>query len=241
MASQQDKLRAKIRALQAKTVANGCTEAEAEAAAERAMRLMQEAGIDPADIDKPDWSEAAEATQGRRGPQDDVYQMVAFVCGCASFTDPRGKRRRMVYVGRDPYPEVATYLHRVCHGAMERALREFHASAAYKAKRKPHTRAAGRRAFLEAMAARLCAALSGLHTRLRLADHLALVTEAREHRDQSYHLTTPRHPLKKAGASRRLDQFREMGDRAGRDVKVNLGVQGANAPLIGIVYQGGED
>lgn len=235
-----DKLRAKIRALRAKTVANGCTEAEAAAAAELAMRLMQEAGLEAADIDKPDWAQGSEPTQGRRGPQDDVYKIVAFVCGCACFTDRTGERRRMVYVGRDPYPEVAAYLHRVCHGAMERALREFHASAAYKAKRKPHTRAAARRAFLEAMSARLCAALSGLHTRLRRADHRAQVAEAQAFRDQSYDLTTPRHQLKKASASRRLEKFREMGDRAGQDVQVNLGVGGANGPLPALGYQAGE-
>ncbi|MFV3126098.1 DUF2786 domain-containing protein [Niveispirillum sp. KHB5.9] len=237
----REKLRAKIRALRARTVANGCTEAEAAAAADLALRLMQQAGIDTDEVDKPDWEEAGEPTQGRRGPQDDVYRMVAYVSGCAQFSDRTGERRRMVYVGRAPYPEVAAYLHRVCHGAMERALRDFHGSAAYKAKRKPHTRAAARRAFLEAMAERLSRTLLGLHQQLGRTGHKAQLAEAWAYRDQSYALTTPRHQVKKAGKSQRLDKFRDMGDQAGRSVNVNLGVRGGGAPLPALIHQAGED
>lgn len=235
-AKDREKLRTKIRALRAKTVENGCTEAEAAAAAELAMRLMAEAGISADDVDKPDWAKAAEPTQGRRGPQDAVYRIVAYVCGCAGFSDATGEQRVMVYVGRDPYPEVAAYLHRVCHGAMERALRELRASAQYKAKRKPHTRAAARRAFLEAMANRLSAALLKLRLEMGMDGHKALVTDAWAHSEATNGLATLQ-PIKKASGTQRLDRFRELGDQAGRSVNVNWGLSGESAPVAAIGYR----
>ncbi len=45
-----DRLRARLRALLDKTVANGCTEAEALAAAEKARAIMAERGISDADL-----------------------------------------------------------------------------------------------------------------------------------------------------------------------------------------------
>ena len=116
-------------------------------------------------------------------------------------------------------------------------MRDCRATPAYKAKRKPNTRAEARRAFLEGMCARLLHTLMALHAKLKQPGHDSQIAEARAHRDQSTALT-PGRRIKRASGSRRLDGFRAQGDQAGRGVDINLGLSEASGPVAPLGYSG---
>lgn len=215
-----DSIRRRIRALRAMTTDNGCTEAEALAAAAKVMALMAEYGLDQAAIDAPEWQEECAPTQGRTGPQDDLWLMIAHVCQCSAvFRHGRGPRQ-VIYLGRAPWPEVATYLHQVCHGAVERAGEEFRGTVEYRRLRKAHTRAKARRAFTEGLVDRLAAKvldyarrhLGSLNKAATIAAHAEMV--------RRYRLKDVK-KVKSAGKSRRANDFRDAGARAGRGVAIN--------------------
>lgn len=125
----KDSIKARIRALRAKTVENGCTEAEALAAAEKLMELLAKHGLRPGEEEI-----AEEDVTFRRtspSPLQPLFGVIAEVCHCkAVLLGLRGEGVR--YVGRDPWPEAAAYLHAVVSAAAARAMRDFRDSAAYR-------------------------------------------------------------------------------------------------------------
>lgn len=215
-----DSIRRRIRALRALTTENGCTEAEAMAAAAKVMELMAEYGLDQAAIDAPEWQEEHAPTQGRAGPQDFLWLMIAHVCQCSAGFRHGAGRRQVIYLGRAPWPEVATYLHHVCFGAVERASAGFRAGVDYRRLRKPHTRARARRSFMEGLVDRLVAKV------LVYAQHhlgplsKAATTAAHDEMGRRYCLQSSR-PIKEAGSSRSARDFRAVGSAAGLTVSIN--------------------
>lgn len=142
-------IKAKIRALQSRTTARGCTEAEAMAATEVALRLMQEHGLSD---DQVAISERRVDLKRRgRSDIDGIWPMVARTARCACYYSI-GQTRSIAYLGRDPWPEVAAYLHDVIAGAVRAATREFHRSDDYRRRRSPRTRALAQRHFLRGLA-----------------------------------------------------------------------------------------
>lgn len=94
----RQKLLAKIKALLAKTVANGCTEAEALSALETAHRLMTDY-----DVTDNDLSFAGETARVNTEPKDDsddiggrMFAAVGAFCGCRSF---KNGIERIAFVG----------------------------------------------------------------------------------------------------------------------------------------------
>ncbi|MDU7523446.1 MAG: DUF2786 domain-containing protein [Roseomonas mucosa] len=222
-------VKARIRALRAKTAANGCTEAEALAAAEKAFALMREHGLDD------DLVACAEGTaqlgRTRRSPIDAVLPTIAWVCHCRYYL--RQDRVRgpldVVFLGRDPWPEVALWLRGVVTEAADRALRDFLATPEYRRRRKPGTRSAARRHFLEGF-------VDVIRTKLRRLKALAGDGQAQQ-RDLalaekalgSISLRT----LDRLGAARgglRFSDARSRGISAGCGVDLGWGVQRQPAP-----------
>ncbi len=125
----KDSIKARIRALRAKTVENGCTEAEALAAAEKVMALLAQYGMTPGEEDIAE--EELRFARTSPSPLQPLFVVIAEVCHCrAVLLGLRGEGVR--YVGRDPYPEAAGYLHAVVSAAAARAMREFRTSGAYR-------------------------------------------------------------------------------------------------------------
>lgn len=215
-----DSIRRRIRALRAMTTDNGCTEAEAMAAAAKVMALMAEYGLDHAAIDAPEWQEECAPTQGRAGPQDDLWGMIATVCQCSAVFRHGSGPRQVIYLGRAPWPEVATYLHQVCHGAVDRAAAEFRDTVEYRRLRKAHTRANARRAFMEGLIERLeFKVLYYAKHRLGPLNKTATVA-AHDELARRYRLKEAG-VIKEAGKSRRATDFRHAGSRAGQGVTIN--------------------
>ena len=168
-------IKARIRALQARTKAAGCTEAEAAAAAEAVVRLMAESGLSDADV----------ATGKRRvkltlrpDARDLLHGPIASATRCQRYTIT-GSERHIVYLGREPWPECAAWLHEVVFGAVARASRDFAKSPEGKKRRTARTKAKAREAFITGFCLRLRDRLWGLvqHSPERDAD-LALAKQA---------------------------------------------------------------
>lgn len=153
-------LRAKIAALRAKTTAAGCSEAEALAAAEMAAKLMSEYGMDESDLDI---AEASVETRERRGTwRADLSAVVAYCCNSSGILIKGRDGSIMLFVGRDPGPEIAAYLWDVCRRAVEAAARDFRASGFYRRRRSPATRRAAIADFVDGMVMRLSTRLRDL-------------------------------------------------------------------------------
>lgn len=221
----RERLKAKIVALQAKTEANGCTEAEAMGAAAMAARLMAEHVFDQADIEM---TEATAAHKWVRSPwREKLSAAIGFVTNCAYVLDL--DRHEMVFVGREPGPDIAAYLRDVCFRAVDRAVPEFKQTSHYRRRRKLATRRLASGQFIDGMVIRLMARLSEIFRPVMSAPAREEAKQALMRRVSGQIISTPFKPLK-----RRASGAAEAGWRAGGDVSLHHGVDGAAAPkLIG--------
>ncbi|MDE1149697.1 MAG: DUF2786 domain-containing protein [Azospirillaceae bacterium] len=219
-------IRDKIRALRAKTVKNGCTEAEAAAAAELAMRLMSTHGIDAEEVEQPEFEEAEEALAARRSAVDNLWPYVAMVCGCTLYLTGTGDRRRVVYFGLAPNPEIAAYVHDVCHGAVRRAVADFRQTPEYKRKRLARTRNELVRAFTEALVQRVGSRLVDMRFGIGWGDLKKLSRQAKQELDLRHTDLRTLPPIKTASQGARLGNARLAGAMAGNAVDINMGVAG---------------
>jgi len=234
------RLRAKLAALHAKTTANGCTEAEAVAAAEKAAELMSSYGLSEADLDRPVYDELRVEMGTRRTPLDGIWPMVAKFSGCRGWLDRDGTRWRFVYFGRDPDVLVAEYVHEVVRRAADTAVAAFKASADYQKRRKPKTRAHALKAFLEGFATSIVARLfDGLWKRLNRAapgEAHALMTSAdaplaAELKRRGKEFCSVRGLARAKGKFR--DEARARGYGAGKRLAIEAGVADASIQPAG--------
>ena len=130
----RQKIIARIRALQSKTVENGCTENEALAAAEMASRLMEEYEVDFSEEDVAAEDVTAvdvETGLGRRGHrrQHDVKWVAVAVsrfCQVRAITSRTDDGRLAIrFMGLREDVTWAEWLMAMLRGAMERAWRDY--------------------------------------------------------------------------------------------------------------------
>ena len=149
------RVKARIKALTEKTVSNGCTEAEAIAAAEMVGRLLERYALSMADIDpRTEACVQVEIPIGgrRRRPIDGCVPAIARFCDCKVWLSRAEGKASYVLFGFSPDTALASYLFAVIDRAMRSGLAAFRAE---------HPRLAGlalRRAsesFQHGMAARL--------------------------------------------------------------------------------------
>lgn len=236
-----DKIKATLKALRAKTTANGCTEAEAIAAAEKAAELLATHNLTEADLESPEFGEASGATAARRSPLDVLWPNVAQFCTCRCWVSNRPKRH-VTYFGRAGDVLVAEYIHEVILGASKRAEKEFRAGTTYRARRTDKTRRHALRAFQEGFAAGVIAQLSnGLWRRLKAQYQIGNQAEAKgiilalldpvDVAMAKRGIETTTLPSLKPTQGRFRDAARWSGAVAGRDVDIHAPVGGgATAP-----------
>ncbi|WP_439547826.1 DUF7168 domain-containing protein [Falsiroseomonas sp.] len=219
-------MKARIRALLAKTPARGCTEAEALLAAEKALELMRQHGL----------TEDLVAVTKARLPLlkkwteiDAIWPSVAYAARCRLYTETGYQGRTLVYLGCDPWPEIAEYLHGVIAGAAARASREFAKSPEMKRRRTARTKTQARKAFMAGFAVAMSKKLLALidlqdPTRKRDLDRADKALDAEG-------------PMKTAKArkvglnARNFAEAYYAGARSGRETNVSLGMRGSAAPL----------
>ena len=157
------RVKARIRALADRTVSNGCTEAEAMAAAEMVGRLLERYALSMEEIDLRE----ARCVQveiplpGRqRRPIDGCVPAIARFCDCKVWLARDGAGPRYVFFGFETDTALAAYLFQVIGRAMVVELERFRAT-------RPVLRGVPLRqastSFQQGMAARLAERLETMH------------------------------------------------------------------------------
>lgn len=173
----REKLIAKIRALTAKTVDAGCTEAEALLAAEKAAALMRDYEISRTELFIEQQS-VRRRTAGQ-SPRDRLWRHLALNTNTASILDydETGQTQR-TFVGHEPGPQIAVYLYVVLDRAIDRAVGEFKFGGYYARRRTLKTKRKAVAEFTQAMVSRLCDRLWDLFASTRSESAAAAAVHA---------------------------------------------------------------
>ncbi len=241
------RVKARIKALTDKTVANGCTEAEAMAAAEMVGRLLERYALS---MDEIEMREArcvqVEIPLGgtRRRPIDGCVPAIARLCDCKVWL-ARGPKPgaapdtpaipRYVFFGFETDAALAAYLYAVVARAMANEVLAFRQS-------KPLLRGVQLRrasdSFLHGVAARVAARLEAMHAEreahvgAQRATGTALILAKHRVVDEAFAETEVRLVASSAIGRRRIaGAFRE-GWAAGARVNLNRPVGGAQRGLL---------
>lgn len=216
-----ESIKQKIAALLKMTSASGCTEAEAMAAAKKAAELMREYGLSESDITIGQAS-VNHHTKGRSA-RDELWSIVAFCTNTApTIRHVPGKHgAELIFVGRDPGPEVAAYLVEVLNRALDTAIAEFKAGPFYVRRRTQATRRAAAKDFTQGMVRRLANRLLKIFGPTISKDANAIAMAAREQRFEGAKA------INRAAAKTRFDDAIWSGWVAGSRVNLAQGVNGS--------------
>jgi len=144
------RVKARIKALAEKTISNGCTEAEAMAAAEMVGRLLERYALSMDEIDvREERCVQIEVPIGgkRRRPIDGCVTAIARFCDCKVWVSRDTPVPSYVFFGFDADTAMTSYLFNVIDRAMSTALSAFRATS-------PRLRGARLRKCIEELPAR---------------------------------------------------------------------------------------
>ncbi|MBM3547540.1 MAG: DUF2786 domain-containing protein [Alphaproteobacteria bacterium] len=131
-----DRLIARIQALRAKTIANGCTEGEALAAAEKVAELLDRHDLTLGDVElraEPCRQLAFESPLKKRIPIDDCIGAIAVFCNCRVWREKTGEGgTRHVFFGLGPDIEAAVALAELIDAAVRSELGCYKTSEDYR-------------------------------------------------------------------------------------------------------------
>ncbi|MGY3233421.1 hypothetical protein ACVWZ4_006045 [Bradyrhizobium sp. USDA 4472] len=130
-----DKLKLRIQALRAKTIANGCTEDEALSAAAKVAELLDRHDLSLSDVELRASScerRVFETHRKKRIPLDDCIGAIAHFCDCRVWREKNAARESSyVFFGLGADVEVAHYLAELIDGAVRAELGRFKTSIEY--------------------------------------------------------------------------------------------------------------
>jgi hypothetical protein len=130
-----DKLKLRIQALRAKTIANGCTEDEALSAAAKVAELLDRHDLSLSDIElraSPCERRVFETHRKKRIPLDDCIGAIAHFCDCRVWREKNADGENVyVFFGLGADVEVAHYLAELIDGAVRAELGRFKTSIEY--------------------------------------------------------------------------------------------------------------
>ena len=130
-----DKLKLRIQALRAKTIANGCTEDEALSAAAKVAELLDRHDLSLSDVElRASLCERRvyETFRKKRIPLDDCIGAIAHFCDCRVWREKNaGGDNSYVFFGLGADVEVAHYLAELIDGAVRAELGRFKTSVDY--------------------------------------------------------------------------------------------------------------
>ncbi|WP_431203296.1 DUF7168 domain-containing protein [Bradyrhizobium betae] len=132
-----DKLKLRIQALRAKTIANGCTEDEALSAAAKVAELLDRHDLSLSDVElraSPCERRVYETHRKKRIPLDDCIGAIAHFCDCRVWREKNAAGdNSYVFFGLGADIEVAHYLAELIDGAVRAELGRFKTSVDYAA------------------------------------------------------------------------------------------------------------
>jgi hypothetical protein len=159
-----DRVKARIRALAERTVSNGCTEAEAMAAAEMVGRLLERYALTMQEVDlrQARCVQVEVPLAGRqRRPIDGCVPAIARFCDCKVWLARDGGTPRYIFFGFETDTALAGWLFQIIDRAMAAELQAFRRD-------RPALRGTGLRqastSFQQGMAARLAERLEAMHS-----------------------------------------------------------------------------
>ena len=130
-----DKVLARIQALRAKTVAQGCTEEEALLAAAKVAEMLHRYGLSLSEVEMKDQScagEGIETNRRRRSPFDDCVGTIAEFCDCRSWYEMTAAGHiRHIFFGMPADVAGARYLYDTIEEAFETETKNFKNSDLY--------------------------------------------------------------------------------------------------------------
>ncbi|MGJ5177775.1 DUF7168 domain-containing protein [Bradyrhizobium oligotrophicum] len=130
-----DKLKSRIQALRAKTIANGCTEDEALSAAAKVAELLDRHDLSLSDVELKASScerKVYETRRKKRIPLDDCIGAIAQFCDCRVWREKNAAgETSYVFFGLSADIEVAHYLAELIDGAVRAELGRFKTSVDY--------------------------------------------------------------------------------------------------------------
>ena len=241
------RVKSRIKALTDKTTANGCTEAEAMAAAEMVGRLLERYALsmDEIDVREARCVQVEIAIGGaRRRPIDGCVPAIARFCDCKVWLArspapgaPLGTAGipRYVFFGFETDTSLAGYLYSVIERAMATELNAFRLG-------KPGLRGVKLRSasdsFLHGVAARVAARLEAMHAEreasvgAQLATGTALILAKHRVVDEAFAETNLRLVASSALGRRRIAGAYREGWAAGDRINLNRPVGGAQRGLL---------
>jgi hypothetical protein len=129
MATDLDKLKGRLQALRAKTIANGCTEEEALAAAAKVAELLDRHDLSLTDLEIREEQcvqSAIDTSRKQRQPISACVPAIAEYCDCKVWREKDATGRiRYVFFGLRPGVEMAHYVYDVIAIAMQTAWIEY--------------------------------------------------------------------------------------------------------------------
>src|SRR5258708_34625341 len=132
-----DRLKARIQALRAKTIDNGCTEDEALAAAAKVAELLDRYDLTLTEVElraAPCEQIAYETRHRKRMPLDECIGSVAEFCHCRVWRERNpGGQARYVFFGLPADIGAAHYLAELIDGAVRAELGRYKTSRPYRA------------------------------------------------------------------------------------------------------------
>jgi len=163
-----DRLRARIQALRAKTVEQGCTEEEALAAAEKVAELLDRHGLSLSELEMRRQTcegAAIETGRKRRAPIDDAVPTVAHFCDCRYWIETGSDGElRFVFFGLPADVTAARCLYDLIAEAVVVETAMFKAGPLY-AEHHSHQRAGATRSFQTGMIHEIAGKLADLKRR----------------------------------------------------------------------------
>lgn len=210
-------LKRKLAALRALASGRGATEAEAMAAAQKMADLMREHRLTADDVE----FEEAETPLKTKRPTTRGRLLASIACGLNCTATIRDDWQPcVIFLGKAPGPEIATYLFAICDRSIDRAIAEFKKSPEYHRRRTLATRRAAVADFTMGMVARLSSRIIAMFQDNMDEEAFA---EAKRVRDCRMPDTVPhRAPTRKV----RFGDAAAAGFAAGRDVQLAHGVNG---------------
>ena len=216
-----DSIRKLINALRQRTTARGFTEAEAMGAAAKVAELMRQHGLQEGDLEMT--QDTAALNGSARSARASLWPVIARCTNTAALMSNSLDGRVMIYIGKEPGPEIAVYLHDVCETAINHEVKRFKRGEFYLRRRSTATR---KQAVLD-FTIGLVASLSGQLFQMFKPSISAIECRiAQDERDRRYQdsrtVKTPSHKT-------RFDHARYAGVAAGDNVNISRGVQGQGA------------
>lgn len=224
----RDAISRRIRALRAKTVENGCTEAEALAAAQLLADLLAKYNmtLDEAEIRETPFSHHRETHDDWVG--DRLWKVAAAVSdltGARYWANRPGERASIDFFGFEHEVEVARYMLEICANAMRRAVEQMNAELWPRIAKR-----SGVLPFLDGMADRLATRIRAMIPPVQPGTGLVPLRNALI--DQAMPVTVRKRSM---AGSRDLDTSYLDGLAAGDRVALNPGLRSGGKNGIGLL------